>query len=68
MCKLLLLLLLIIVLLNIFSVNTNKEAFVPKNIKTTYRPIHRHIRINYEGFYNKNKINISNIFRKFGIL
>jgi hypothetical protein len=45
-----------------------KEAFVPKIFKETYRPIHRNIRMTYEGFYDKTSADISNLFRKFGIL
>ena len=45
-----------------------KEAFVPKIFKETYRPIHRIVRMRYEGFYDKTSADISNLFRKFGIL
>jgi hypothetical protein len=48
-----------------FSYN---EPFVPKIVKETYRPIERNIRTNLEGFYDKSSTNISNLFRKFGIL
>lgn len=58
----------IILFANIFFENAYQEPFVPKNIKSTYRPIHRNIRMNYEGFYNKHKTRVSNIFRKLGIL
>lgn len=44
------------------------EAFVPKIVKETYRPIERNIRRNFEGFYDKSSTDISNLFRKFGLL
>jgi len=66
--KNLLLLLLIIIFTMIISENVYKEPFVPRKINEIYRPIARNIRVNYEGFYNKSSINISNFFRKFGIL
>jgi hypothetical protein len=43
------------------------EHFTPK-IREIYRPIVRNTRIVGEGFYNKTTSNISNLFRKFGIM
>jgi hypothetical protein len=43
------------------------EEFTPK-INEVYRPYVRNARIISEGFYNKSSSNISNIFRKFGIM
>ena len=43
------------------------EHFTPK-IREYYRPIVRNTRIIGEGFYNKTTSNISNLFRKFGIM
>ena len=43
------------------------ESFSPK-IKEMYRPYVRNARIIGEGFYNKSTSNISNLFRKFGIM
>jgi hypothetical protein len=43
------------------------EHFTPK-IREMYRPIVRNTRILSEGFYNKTSSNISNLFRKFGIM
>jgi len=43
------------------------ESFTPK-IKEMYRPYVRNARIIGEGFYNKSTSNISNLFRKFGIM
>jgi hypothetical protein len=51
-----------------FSKNNYKETFVPKIVKETYRPIERNIRMTYEGFYDKSSTDISNLFRKFGIM
>jgi hypothetical protein len=54
-------------------INTNqaiiqqKEAFTPK-IRELYRPYIRNARIISEGFYEKHSTNISNLFRKFGIM
>ena len=43
------------------------ESFTPK-IREFYRPIFRKTRMIGEGFYNKTSSNISNLFRKFGII
>ena len=43
------------------------EAFTPK-IRQLYRPHIRNARIISEGFYKKHSTNISNFFRKFGII
>jgi hypothetical protein len=43
------------------------ENFTPV-IRELYRPIVRHARMTSEGFYNKTTSNISNLFRKFGIM
>ena len=43
------------------------EEFSPR-IKEMYRPYIRNARIIGEGFYNKTNSNISNLFRKFGIM
>lgn len=61
-------LLLIIILGCALKNNSYEEGFVPKIIKETYRPIERNIRRNFEGFYDKSSTDISNLFRKFGIL
>lgn len=51
-----------------FYENNYKETFVPKIVKETYRPLERNIRTTCEGFYDKTSTNVSNLFRKFGIL
>jgi len=65
-------LLVIIILSCAFSKNTlyyGKESFeMPKFVNRTFRPIHRSVRTSLEGFYNKSSTDISNLFRKFGIL
>jgi len=43
------------------------EEFTP-NIRQIYRPFIRNTRLISEGFYNKAASNISNLFRKFGII
>ena len=43
------------------------EKFTP-TVRAFYRPIIRKTRIVGEGFYNKTSSNISNLFRKFGIM
>jgi hypothetical protein len=60
--------LIIIILACVFSKKTYEEAFVPKIVKETYRPLERNIRRNFEGFYDRSSTDISNLFRKFGIL
>ena len=61
-------LLILITISCLFAKNTYEESFVPKIVKETYRPIERNIRRNVEGFYDKSSTNISNLFRKFGII
>lgn len=61
-------LLLFIILVCAFSKKSYKEAFIPKIVKENYRPIERNIRRNFEGFYDRSSTDISNLFRKFGIL
>jgi len=60
---------LIIVIIYFAYINSlNKtENFTPK-IREYYRPILRNYRILKEGFYHKTSSNISNLFRKFGII
>jgi hypothetical protein len=43
------------------------ESFTPK-IKEICRPYVRNARIVGEGFYNRTNSDISNLFRKFGIM
>jgi hypothetical protein len=63
------LLLIIIIFICAFSKkNSYEEAFIPKIVKETYRPIERNIKKHFEGFYDKSSTDISNLFRKFGIL
>jgi len=49
------------------SLYTSVEEFTPK-IKEMYRPYIRNTRIISEGFYTKTSNDISNIFRKIGIM
>lgn len=58
--------LIIVIFAYINSLHT-VESFTPK-IKEFYRPYVRNARIIGEGFYNKSNSNISNLFRKFGIM
>jgi hypothetical protein len=60
---------LIIIILVFSYINSleSTEEFTP-TINSVYRPIVRNTRILSEGFYNKTTNNISNLFRKFGIL
>jgi hypothetical protein len=60
------LILIIIVFAYINSIHS-VEKFTP-NIREIYRPIIRNTRLISEGFYNKATSNISNLFRKFGII
>ena len=45
----------------------NVDGFTP-GVRAFYRPIVRRTRMVGEGFYNKTSTNISNLFRKFGIM
>jgi hypothetical protein len=58
--------LIIIIFAYVNSLHT-VESFTPK-IKEMYRPYVRNARIIGEGFYNRSNSNISNLFRKFGIM
>lgn len=51
-----------------FSLRMRKESFIPRVAKEAYRPIARNMRMTYEGFYDKNSADISNLFRKIGLL
>jgi hypothetical protein len=61
------LLFLIIIIFAYINSLQSVESFTPK-IKEMYRPYVRNARIIGEGFYNKTNSNISNLFRKFGIM
>lgn len=60
-------LVIIILLFSYYNTLSSIEPFTPL-IKEMYRPIVRNTRIISEGFYNKTTSNISNLFRKFGIM
>ena len=49
------------------NTKNQQEAFTP-TIRALYRPHVRNARIYSEGFYDNNSANISNLFRKFGIV
>ena len=57
----------IIVIFAYVNSKHNVENFTPA-VKAFYRPIVRNTRIVGEGFYNNTTSNISNLFRKFGIM
>jgi hypothetical protein len=59
--------LVIILLFAYINTKNQQEAFTPK-IRELYRPHVRNARIYSEGLYNNNSANISNLFRKFGIM
>ena len=60
-------LLLIVLLFSYYNMTHTVENFTPK-IRELYRPIIRNTRIIGEGFYNNSSSNISNLFRKFGLM
>ena len=51
----------------LFSTYKNEEGFTP-SIREMYRPHFRNTRMLYEGFYNKTKQNLNNVFRKIGLM
>ena len=57
----------IVVTFAYFNSLQDVEHFTPK-IRELYRPYVRNARIVGEGFYAKHKNNISNLFRKIGIM
>jgi hypothetical protein len=58
----------VIIIIMTLTENVYHEPFVSRKFKEMYRPVFRNVRKNYEGFYDKSSKNISNLFRKFGIL
>jgi hypothetical protein len=58
----------VIIIIMSLTEHVYHEPFVPRKVKEVYRPIVRNVRKNYEGFYDNSSKNISNLFRKFGIL
>jgi hypothetical protein len=56
-----------IIILIYFVTLENVEGFTP-TIRQMYRPYIRKARIIGEGFLSEQTINITNLFRKFGIL
>jgi len=58
---------LIIVIFSYVNSLNNVENFTPK-IRQFYRPIFRNVRITTENFYSKTNSNISNFFRKIGLM
>ena len=57
----------IIITFSYFNSLHNIEKFTP-GIRGLYRPVVRNTRIVGEGFYNKTTSNVSNLFRKIGIM
>ena len=57
----------IIVIFAYFNSLHDVESFTPK-IREFYRPYLRRARVFGEGVYKKQQNNISNLFRKFGIV
>ena len=57
----------VIVAFAYFNTLPDVEDFTP-GIREVYRPYVRNARIFGEGFYSKQKNNVSNLFRKFGIM
>lgn len=57
----------IILTFSYFNSLQDVEHFTPM-IREMYRPYMRNARVLGEGFYNKQKNNVSNLLRKFGIM
>jgi hypothetical protein len=60
-------LILIILFFSYVNSQHNIENFTPA-IRKIYHPLMRNARISTEGFYNKHKNNITNLFRRFGLV
>ena len=58
---------LVIIIFSYVNSLHNVENFTPK-IREFYRPLMRRTRIIGQSFYNKSSSNISNLFRKFGLM
>ena len=61
-----LLILIITLAYNSFLMSVTEE-FTPK-MREIYRPVVRNARLGAEGFYNKHSSNMSNLFRRFGLM
>ena len=60
-------LIIVIIIFAYFNSLQSIENFTPK-IREFYRPIVRNTRVYGKGFYDKTTSNITNLFRKFGIM
>ena len=58
---------LIIVMCSYYNSSNYHEGFTP-HLRKIYRPYLRNTRIYTEGFYNKTKTNITNLFKRFEII
>ncbi len=63
----LLLLLSIVVFLHFYQKLTIQEGFTPA-LRRIYRPYLRRARVTTESFYSNKSTDISNMFRRFGIM
>lgn len=53
------------------SLNNNHEPIIEKftpKIREMYRPLVRNARLGAEGLYNKHSSNMSNLFRRVGLM
>lgn len=61
----------LIIIIIVFALNNNGntilENFTPK-IREMYRPLVRNARLGAHGIYNKHSSNMSNLFRRVGLL
>jgi len=66
-CIYYLFLLIIILFFSYINSQNTIEQFTPA-IRKIYHPVMRNARIFTEGFYNKQKNNVTNLFRRFGLV
>ena len=61
----------LIIIIIAFSLNNNHEPIIEKftpKIREMYRPLVRNARLGAEGLYNKHSSNMSNLFRRVGLM
>jgi hypothetical protein len=61
----------LIIIIIAFSLNNSHELIIEKftpKIREMYRPFVRNARLGAEGLYNKHSSNMSNLFRRVGLM
>jgi hypothetical protein len=62
------LILLCLTIVCVYNRTYTESFYMPKQIKASFRPIQRQVRIHSLDIYSKSVTRISNFFRRFGIV